>query len=275
MATPTLQKFRLPGTQGDLLVDVRTGGGSAARPAVVILHGFKGFKDWGMFPLLADRLARAGFAAISYNASGSGVDDTGEFSFPERFGHATFSADLSDLDTVASALVDGRFGAPPSSVGLVGHSRGGGTAVLGAAELAAVGALVTWAAIGTVHRWPENTRRIWRERGRLDVTNQRTGQVLPLYPDVLDDIDRNADRLDIEAAAARLAIPWLLVHGTEDETVHVAEGRMLAAANPAATPLWIEGAGHTFGAAHPLERRPPSLEQVLDATVAFLSRTLS
>ena len=57
MATPTLTKHTLPGALGPILVDVRAGGRAAARPAVLVLHGFKGFKDWGMFPPLAERLA--------------------------------------------------------------------------------------------------------------------------------------------------------------------------------------------------------------------------
>jgi len=82
MATPSLTKHVLPGALGDILIDVRAGGRESSRPAVVVVHGFKGFKDWGMFPRLAERLAQAGFSAVSFNMSGSGVDDTGEFAWP-------------------------------------------------------------------------------------------------------------------------------------------------------------------------------------------------
>jgi dienelactone hydrolase len=84
MATPTLTRHRVPGVLGDVLIDVRAGGRETARPAVVVVHGFKGFKDWGLWPQLAERLARAGVSAVTFNLSGSGVDDTGEFVFPER-----------------------------------------------------------------------------------------------------------------------------------------------------------------------------------------------
>ena len=48
------------------------------------------------------------------------------------------------------ALAGGELGvAPPTTVGLVGHSRGGGVAVLQAARDPRVQALVTWAAIST------------------------------------------------------------------------------------------------------------------------------
>lgn len=276
MATPTLTRHRLPGALGDILVDVRAGGRETARPAVVVVHGFKGFKDWGMWPPLAERLARAGFVAVTLNLSGSGVDDHGEFAFPERFGHNTFSAELQDIRRVVDALASGELGAvTPSSLGLLGHSRGGGMAVLHTAEDPRVRALVTWAAISTVSRWQKPEREAWRAAGVQDVKNVRTGQVLPLYPDVLDDIERHARELDIEQAAARVSVPWLIVHGTADEAVLLAEGQRLAAAAPAGTAtLWVEGAGHTFGAAHPWRGATPELDRVLDATIGFFSAEL-
>ena len=277
MATPSLTRHRLAGALGEILVDVRAAGRDAPRPAVVVVHGFKGFKDWGLWPSLAERLARAGFSAVTLNLSGSGVDDTGEFVFPERFGHNTFSAELQDLRRVADALVAGELGvAPPTPLGLLGHSRGGGIAILHAAEDSRVRALVTWAAISTVERWPPATRASWRAAGVSPVENTRTHQVLPLYPDVLDDIERNAEALDIEAAAGRIAAPWLIVHGSEDEAVALAEGRLLASAAPPGTSrfLEIEGTGHTFGAAHPWSGATPELERALNATLAFFSAEL-
>ena len=81
---------------------------------------------------------------------------------------------------------------PPDQLGLLGHSRGGGIAVLHAAGDPRVRALVTWAAISTVERWPSAVQAAWRAAGVLDQENARTGQILPLYADVLDDIDANA-----------------------------------------------------------------------------------
>jgi dienelactone hydrolase len=244
---------------------------------VLVLHGFKGFKDWGMFPVFADRLARAGLTAVSLNLSGSGVDDSGEFVFPERFGHNTFSAELADLHTVLEALAAGELGvASPAGIGLLGHSRGGGVAVLEAARERRIGALVTWAAISDVQRWPRAAWPEWRTRGRLDIVNSRTGQVLPLYTDVLDDIERHRAELDIEAAAAAIEVPWLIVHGAGDEAVSVHEARLLAAASERETTelVIIPGAGHTFGAKHPWAGSTPALDDVMDRTVAWFGEHL-
>ncbi|HEU5170291.1 MAG TPA: alpha/beta fold hydrolase [Gemmatimonadales bacterium] len=279
MATPTLVRHTLPGALGEILVDVRAGGRDSPRPAIVVMHGFKGFKDWGMFPPLCERLARAGFTAVSFNASGSGVDDSGEFVWPERFGHNTFSAELGDLARVIDALANGGPGtAPPSRIGLVGHSRGGGMAILQTARDPRIGALVTWAALSSVARWSDAERAQWRERGRLDVVNARTGQVLPLYTGVLDDIERNASAaLDIPGAAGRIAVPWLLVHGTADTSVAIGEAERLeraAAATGRLRALYVDGAGHTFGAAHPWRGSTPELDLVFRETVAWLGKCL-
>ena len=238
MATPSLTRHRLPGYLGDVLVDVRTGDRTTPRPAVLVLHGYKGFKDWGMFPPLAERLARAGFTAVSFNLSGSGVDDAGEFAFPERFGHATFTGDLGDIRLVVDALAGGRLDvAAPNSIGFLGHSRGGGLGVLAAAADSRIAALVTWAAISNVHRFAPEEVAAWRARGQMDVLNSRTGQVLPVFTDVLDDVARHGETtLDIPAAAGRITAPWLIVHGESDATVPVAEAMALRAATDRAAP---------------------------------------
>lgn len=277
MATPLLTKHTLPGALGPLLVDVRTSDRTGPRPAVLIVHGFKGFKDWGMFPLLAERVARAGFSAVSVNLSGGGVDDAGSFSFPERFGHNTYSAELQDIARVVAALSEGRLGmAPVARVGLVGHSRGGGMAILTASRDPRIVALVTWAAISYVDRWPGQADR-WRRDGRLDVVNSRTGEVLPLYPDVLDDIEQKRAELDIRAAAAGIEIPWLLVHGGGDAAVPVEEAHALVAAVPpthAPRVVILDGAGHTFGAVHPFLGMTADLATAMDETVGWVGRWL-
>ena len=278
MATPTLTKHVLPGTLGEILVDVRAGGRGSARPAVIVLHGFKGFKDWGMFPPFSERLARGGVTAVTPNLSGSGVDDSGEFTLREQFARDTFSAELEDLARVVDALAGGDLGvAPPSRIGLVGHSRGGGVAILQAARDPRIHALATWAAISSVERWAPAEQAEWRQRGSKEILNARTGEKLLLYPDILDDIAHNAGgTLDILGSAKRVAVPWLIAHGAEDEAVSILEARALhaASARPTTKFLEIEGAGHTFGAAHPWKGSTAQFEQVADASIKHLAGAL-
>lgn len=275
MATPRLASLKLPAADGGSLpVDVRTGGRPGeARPAVVICHGFKGFKDWGFFPKLAERLATAGFTAVSFNMSGSGVSGGDSFDEPDRWFHQRPSADLADVATVVDwATAEG---AP--WVGLVGHSRGGGLAILHAARDPRIRALVTWNAVDHFLRWDPEQVEQWRRDGRIEIVNARTGQVLPMGRAALEDIDAHGhDLLDVAGAAARLRIPWLIVHGGADRTVPVAIGHLLAAGSgsPDTELLVMADADHTFGIRHPWAGSTPAFDEVLERTTGRLTRAI-
>ena len=152
--------------------------------------------------------------------------------------------------------------------------------MLHAVRDARVGALVTWAAISSVERWPPHEVMEWRQKGVTEIVNTRTGQRLPLFTDVLDDVERNATgSLDIPGAAARLRIPWLIVHGSEDQAVSHLESEALRAASPLPTTrlLALEGAGHTFGVGHPWDAQKhdtTSLRRVFDMTLAWFAAHL-
>lgn len=275
MATPRLDKLVLTAADGGpLRLDVRTGGRAGeARPAIAICHGFKGFKDWGFFPRIAERLATAGFTAVSFNFSGSGVSDGDTFDEPERFHRQRPSADLEDIRTVVNHLEAG--GA--SWIGLLGHSRGGGLAVIHAARDPRVRALATWAAVDHFLRWSGDVVQNWRQTGTVEVTNQRTGQVLTIGRDALDDLDEHGDGLlDVVAAAQRVSVPWLIAHGTEDATVPVEIGRILAevSGSQKMETLFLDGANHTFGARQPWAGVTPDCAELFDRTVDFFSRHL-
>jgi pimeloyl-ACP methyl ester carboxylesterase len=79
--------------------------------------------------------------------------------------------------------------------------------------------------------------------------------------------------LNVERAARDLAIPQLIVHGTDDESVPESEARELASWGRGELHL-IAGTGHTFGAVHPFSGRTPALDDALGATLAFFGRHL-
>jgi len=255
------------------------------RPTVVVAHGFKGFMEWGFFPHLAELLVRRGFVVVRFNFSGSGQGPGDErVTDLDAFRENTFSREQEDLRTVLDALDEevapGRI--DRDRQGLFGHSRGGGAAVLTAGHpdlRDRFAALVTWAAVATFDRiGPDEVER-WRAEGELVVVNSRTGQELPMGLGILKDLEAHRDELDIQAAAARVAAPWLIVHGEADETVPVDESRQLEEAAGAdrgrtVERLTIPGAGHTFGAVHPFAGPTPHLVQALNATQAWFRRYL-
>jgi dienelactone hydrolase len=246
-----------------------------AKASVVLVHGFKGFSHFAFFPLLADRLASAGITAVSFNFSGSGIgEDMETFTDAAAFEENTYTRELHDLGMVLAFGEQQRW--LGEQRGLFGHSRGGGIAILRAARDSHIHALVTWAAISTVKRWPYDVADEWRARGHLDVANARTGQVFQLRTAVLDEATEHGDgMLDIGAAAATLLCPWLIVHGDADDTVHLAEGEQLAtAAGSNAELLRIAGGTHTFNVAHGMTAPSPQLEQAMGRTVRFFQERL-
>jgi pimeloyl-ACP methyl ester carboxylesterase len=251
-------------------------------PTVVICHGFKGFMEWGFFPAAAELLAQRGFVTVRFNLAGSGMQPGDELvSDPRAFSANTYSAEVADLLRVLEAtgheIAEDRV--DRGRLGLLGHSRGGGAAILAAASQPwrdRIRALVTWAAISHVDRYTPEEKRIWRATGELPVVNTRTGQQLALGRGLLEDVERHAaGSLDILAAAGRVAAPWLIVHGGDDESVPAGEAAELAArATGTHELLVIPGAGHTFGAKHPFAGPTPHLIQALNATQTWFRRHL-
>ena len=251
-------------------------------PTVVICHGFKGFMEWGFFPAVAELLAQRGYVTVRFNLAGSGMQPGDELvSDPRAFSANTYSAEVADLLRVLEAtgheIADDRV--DRGRLGLLGHSRGGGAAILAAASQPwrdRIRALVTWAAISHVDRYTPEEKRVWRATGELPVVNTRTGQQLALGRGLLEDVERHsAGSLDILAAAGRVAAPWLIVHGGDDESVPASEATELAGRAAGTHELLvIPGAGHTFGAKHPFAGPTPHLIQALNATQTWFRRHL-
>lgn len=276
--------FRLEQPHGVIRGEFRAPEGPPARTAVVVVHGFKGYKDWAFFPWLAGQLVADGHAVVTFNLTGSGIGarDPHAFTELEAFAANTYSRELADVNAVLREVRGGLLPRAPERLGLLGHSRGGADAILAAAgrrgEEASAGrdaddagpeavdALVTWAALAELDRWNPETRRTWREEGCIHVLNSRTGQQMPMDVGLLDDFEAHRARLDVLAAAGDVAVPWLIVHGTSDDTVSAEHARKLAGAASRARLELVDGGGHTFGAVHPFQGSNPFLDRALLVT---------
>jgi uncharacterized protein len=239
------------------------------RALVVIVHGFKGFKDWGFFPWTAQRLMQHRLAVVRFNMSRSGIgDDPESFDRLDLFEHDTYSTQLRDLAVVVRHAQQ-EF--PDLPTFLFGHSRGGGIAILGAQDVPNLAGVIAWAPIARVDRWDDETKRTWRARGVMEVENARTKQIMRMSPVMLDDYEANAARLDVLAAASRITVPLLVVHGARDESVPVDEGRLIAARAPEGSIAVFGRASHTFNAIHPLVHVPFELLTAAEVTAHFVS----
>jgi dienelactone hydrolase len=258
--------------------DVRVAEGGKPKSAVVIVHGFKGFRKFGAWSALARALALRGYAAVTFDFSHNGIDENGEFTRLDLFRLNTHSREIDEIRAVLDALESGKVaGRKIKRVGLLGHSRGGGASIIAAAEDARVKALVTWASIaGIGSRWTDEEKAAWRRGDDVFSLNSRTKQQMPLGPDYWVDLQQNRDRLDIPAAAARVAVPWLIMHGDADTSVPVDEAHALFdAAGDNAELMIMEAVDHGMGARHPYPGPTDALRAAADAAFEWFDTHLA
>ena len=233
---------------------------------VVIIHGFKGFKDWGFFPWLSEYLGSQSIATCRFNMSRSGIGENPEsFDRLDLSADDTYSTQIGDLRTVV------RHGHSRADVPifLLGHSRGGGIALLSASLIPNLCGVITWSAIARTDRWDEPTRKQWRKDGFYDVVNSRTNQTMRMSTRILDDIDSHD--FNVLESARRLKAPLLAIHGGSDESVPVEEVHQIADAAPDATKVIIGRASHTYNAIHPLVTVPRELTLAAAITSKFIA----
>lgn len=247
---------------------------------VVIVHGFLGYKDYGMFPRLARTLARAGFIVHRYNHAHSGMTNAIEtFERPDLFERDTWMHQVADLDTVIEEIASGSLAGAGLPIVLLGHSRGGATVMLNAGQRFRAGlvplpaGVITLSAPATTCGWDADLREEVLEQGHTLVRSSRTGQTLRIDAAWLVEQLDDPSAHDVLAHARDIACPMLVVHGEADPTVPCeAAHRLVAAAGDTARLVLVEGGNHVFQTPNP---DPPEAEPsdqlrvVLDATTMF------
>ena len=259
-----MSTFQIPSQEG-LPIRGNVDAPPDPRALVVVVHGFKGFKDWGFFPWVAEELCAEGLAVVRFNMSRSGVGESlDSFDRLDLFRDDTYSTQVADLRTAVD-FAQSRFDSLPTF--LMGHSRGGGVALLAAHAIRRLEGVVTWSAISHVDRWDATTKKKWRKDGYMDVENARTKQMMRMSTAILDD----ASKHDIVKSVHKLKVPLLAIHGARDESVPVAEGREIAAAAKDASLMIVESASHTYNAIHPLVNVPRELSYAAAVTAHFVN----
>ncbi len=231
------------------------------RPTLLFLHGFTGQKTEAhrLFVKTARALTRAGFIALRFDFRGSG-DSGGEFE------EASVTGWRRDARVAFDTLLK-QPGVDTSRVGVIGLSMGGAVASHLVAGEPRVRSAALWSAvangpevvsvIGTPEAMEHLAKHGWADRMGNKVSAAFVKEFETMHPS--NDL-------------ARSQCPVLIVHGTADETVPVAQADLFEAAarkapNRRVEKLIVPFADHTY-ANVTLEAR------VIEATVAWFQRTL-
>ena len=201
-------------------------GEASSKRIVVLGHGVTGNKDRPFVAALANGLAASGIPTLRFSFSGNG-DSEGEFI------DSTISKEVEDLGSVLDALSG-------YSVCYAGHSMGGAVGVLRASRDKRIKLLVSLA--GMVHT------KTFAQTEFGDVTPDEgfmwDNPDCPLSSTYMDDMAQIDSVVDL---GSRITVPWLLVHGTEDDVVPIGESReIFENGNEPKELIELEGADHVF-----------------------------
>ena len=193
---------------------------------VVVGHGVTGNKDRPHLVALAEGLAAAGFSTLRMSFAGNG-DSEG------RFADCTISKEVDDLGAVLDAVGRRR-------VCYIGHSMGGAVGVSRASEDPRIAVLVSLA--GMVHTEAFARREFGEETP--DEGCMWEEESCPLSSTYMNDMSSIHSVADL---GGKINVPWLQVHGSEDDVVPIQDSRdILAKTDHSPEFFEVSGADHVF-----------------------------
>lgn len=251
--------WQIPGAEAEPILGDTHMPDAAPGAAVLICHGFLGYKDYGLFPRLAGALADAGLLAHRFNLSHSGMTRRIEsFERPDLFERDTWRTQAHDINAVIDAVAAGALAGAGLPIVLLGHSRGGASCLLAAADrfredrAPLPAGVVTVSAPDACCSWDEARRDEHRRRGFTEVVSNRTGQTLRIGRAWLAEQEEDPGWHDPLAAAAAIRCPVLAIHGSDDPTVPAASAGRIAAAARDGRAVVVEGGNHVFNTPNPM-----------------------
>lgn len=251
------------------------------KPLVVFCHGYKGFKDWGAWDLVAKAFAKAECCFVKFNFSHNGGTMTQPIDFPdlEAFGQNNYTKELEDLEDMLNLLMANEEInkiIDLKKIILIGHSRGGGIVTVKASEDKRISHLISWAGVSNFENRTVTIGNLeeWKKEGVKYSINGRTKQQMPHYYQFYQDFVENKERLNVEHSVKRLRIPHLIAHGINDPSVLFSEAKDLHSWNPKSELLAIEGCDHVFNTKHPWNKKNLSKELafLVDRSIGFIKK---
>jgi pimeloyl-ACP methyl ester carboxylesterase len=248
---------------------------------IIVLHGYKGFKDYGMFPAIGTGLSDQ-WDVITFNFSHNGVGESlTEFTELEKFARNTYSLEQEDLLALVKAV---RGGTLPLGSGydtrpmqwpiyLHGHSKGGGASLLFALDHPdLISGVISWNGTSSLQSlYSEAEKAAMMAEGRAYTMNARTKQQMPLDRVLLEDLERNKERFDLIGRIGSLRVPAVLIQGEKDGAHLMKGSARLVEAQPELRRHLVPDGDHRFNTVHPYEGDTKPFVEALRLTKLWLS----
>lgn len=257
---------------------------SIKKPLVIFCHGYKGFKDWGSWDLVAKSFSHHNLFFVKFNFSHNGGTVENPIDFPdlEAFAENNYTKELNDLEDVLNFIQSDKFQykkeIDSTNITLIGHSRGGGISIIKASEDQRITKLITWASVSDYgcRFGSDDDINEWQKKGVKYVLNGRTKQQMPHHIQFFEDFQMNRERLNIEHSVKKIDIPFLIIHAQGDASVKFDEAENLHLWNSKSELFEIEGSNHVFDTSHPWEtnKLPKTLNLVVEQSIEFIKQKI-
>lgn len=236
-----------------------------SKGTLLLCHGYKGFKNWGMFPHVANELADV-VDVVALNFSHNGVgENLMDFTELDKFARDTYSRDLEDIQAVIADIH--KHETTTKRILLLGHSRGAGVSLIYALDHPEdIAGVISWNGIANVDLLTTENRAEMRATGRSYTLNGRTKQMMPLDLEILEDMERNQERFDIIGRVSGAAFPITLIQGTNDGERGIRGSEKLVANKSDIHWVRIPEGNHTFGSVHPFQGETQPLREAIVET---------
>ena len=231
-------------------------------PAVLLFHGFTGYKESPDLVDISAKLATKGICAVRFTATGMG-DSDGTLSHDYSFTNFRSDSEIIYNYVTHDEQIDAE------RIGVFGHSLGGTLTVLFAADHQEIRALC---AVSPVAAFRNSYYGIvaaeWKTKGYFEKVSGRDGKILQIPYRFFEDMELPEHDV-LQAAQKVTAKRILIIAGDADSEVPLTETEKVFAALPGKTEFRI-----IPGMVHKYKSQPEIMERVDGSIAAFFEGSL-
>ena len=228
-------------------------------PFIILLHGFKGYKEEATYTELAKELLKVGIGSIRFDASGFGESE-GDLKNDYRFSNY-----VSDVESVYKYLIKRGFVAI-KRIGVMGQSMGGMQAVVFAANHSEIKTVVSISAPNRMAAVGELAGKLanWKKLGYFELSSSKYGDIKVPYAFIQD-----AMKWDMLRYVKKIRKPILVILGLDDRTVLPEQTKEIFENANVPKKLWeVEGMDHFY------KNDPKMLKRINKRIVEFFKKYL-